>query len=153
MTPRANIFQPNLDCSASPSSPPHRTPSSQRPAASPRRFDLHSTTAQGVGKGREEEGGFCPRCGQLFGARARGRHRPESLSLSMFKEHCEEVTPFIYGIVQSYQGSISAEHGVGLLKKNYLKYTRTATEINIMRGIKAVFDPDGIMNPGKIFEL
>ena len=70
-----------------------------------------------------------------------------------FKAHCEKVTPIIYEIVQRHQGSISAEHGVGLLKKPYLSYTRSQVEIAAMRGIKAVFDPDGIMNPNKIFDL
>lgn len=78
---------------------------------------------------------------------------PKSLSISSFKARCEEVTPVIYGIVQRHHGSISAEHGVGLLKKPYLTYTRSEIEITAMRGIKAVFDPDGIMNPGKVFEL
>ena len=42
---------------------------------------------------------------------------------------------------------------VGLLKKDYLHYSRSQLEIEIMRQIKRVFDPQGIMNPGKIFEL
>jgi FAD/FMN-containing dehydrogenase len=78
--------------------------------------------------------------------------RPDELSVSTFKSSCEEVTPIIYDIIQRHQGSISAEHGVGLLKKPYLKYSRSSAEIAAMRGIKAVFDPDGIMNPGKIFD-
>ncbi|MGZ6442170.1 MAG: FAD-linked oxidase C-terminal domain-containing protein, partial [Pseudobdellovibrionaceae bacterium] len=45
---------------------------------------------------------------------------------------------------------ISAEHGVGLTKKSFLSYTRSEAEIEIMRGIKKVFDPDNIMNPGKV---
>ncbi|HMR03354.1 MAG TPA: FAD-linked oxidase C-terminal domain-containing protein, partial [Candidatus Competibacter phosphatis] len=49
-------------------------------------------------------------------------------------------------------GSISAEHGVGLTKKPYLRYTRDETEIGYLRAIKQVFDPNGIMNPGKIFD-
>ena len=48
---------------------------------------------------------------------------------------------------------MAAEHGVGLLKKDYLHYSRSALEIDIMRQIKKVFDPQGIMNPGKIFDL
>jgi FAD/FMN-containing dehydrogenase len=54
--------------------------------------------------------------------------------------------------VQRHGGSISAEHGVGLLKKEYLQYSRSALEIEIMRQVKRVFDPRGIMNPGKIFD-
>ena len=77
---------------------------------------------------------------------------PDELSVSVFKSQCEEVTPIIFSIIQQHQGSISAEHGVGLLKKPYLSYTRSSAEIAAMRGIKSVFDPDGIMNPGKIFD-
>ena len=79
--------------------------------------------------------------------------RPDELSAPAFKSCCEEVTPTIYDIIQRHQGSISAEHGVGLLKKPYLGYSRSPAEIAAMRGIKSVFDPDGIMNPGKIFDL
>ena len=48
---------------------------------------------------------------------------------------------------------MSAEHGVGLLKKDYLGYSRSEVEIGLMRQIKKAFDPQGIMNPGKIFDL
>ena len=47
---------------------------------------------------------------------------------------------------------MSAEHGVGMTKKPYLQYTRSEAEIAYLRGIKQVFDPNGIMNPGKIFD-
>ncbi|NQD95895.1 FAD-binding oxidoreductase, partial [Pseudomonas sp. CrR25] len=50
-----------------------------------------------------------------------------------------------------YDGSISAEHGVGMTKRDYLHYSRSAAEIGYMKAIKAAFDPNGIMNPGKIF--
>ena len=58
----------------------------------------------------------------------------------------------MFEIVQRYGGSVSAEHGVGLLKKDYLHYSRSELEIAIMRQIKLAFDPAGIMNPGKIFD-
>jgi FAD/FMN-containing dehydrogenase len=54
-------------------------------------------------------------------------------------------------MIERLQGSVSAEHGVGLTKKPYLQHTRSAIEIRIMKDIKKVFDPDGILNPGKIF--
>ena len=57
----------------------------------------------------------------------------------------------MFEIVQRYNGSISAEHGVGMTKRDYLSYSRSAHEIACMKAIKAVFDPNGIMNPGKIF--
>ena len=49
-------------------------------------------------------------------------------------------------------GVISGEHGIGLVKKPYLSFVLDARQIELMRGIKRVFDPHGIMNPGKIFD-
>jgi FAD/FMN-containing dehydrogenase len=48
-------------------------------------------------------------------------------------------------------GSISAEHGIGQLKKSGLLLNRTNEELSLMRSIKTIFDPHGIMNPHKIF--
>ncbi len=79
--------------------------------------------------------------------------KPESLSVDEFRAQCGEVSKWVFEIVQRYGGSVSAEHGVGLLKKDYLAYSRSPLEIEIMRQIKKVFDPQGIMNPGKIFDL
>ena len=47
-------------------------------------------------------------------------------------------------------GSISAEHGIGLLKKQYLHYSRTAEEISTMQLLKRSLDPENLLNPGKI---
>ena len=63
----------------------------------------------------------------------------------------KELGEVIYRAVRKRGGSISAEHGIGLKRKEYLDWTRTETEIELMRRIKAVFDPDNLMNPGKIF--
>ncbi len=79
--------------------------------------------------------------------------KPEGLPPEAFRERCEEVSRWVYEIVRQYGGSISAEHGVGLLKKDDLHYSRSALEIDIMRQIKRAFDPHGIMNPGKIFQV
>jgi FAD/FMN-containing dehydrogenase len=78
--------------------------------------------------------------------------KPDDLPMAEFQQRCGEVSKWVFDIVQRYGGSISAEHGVGLLKKDYLHYTRSALEISIMRQIKKAFDPHGIMNPGKIFD-
>jgi FAD/FMN-containing dehydrogenase len=52
--------------------------------------------------------------------------------------------------VARHGGSVSAEHGVGLLKRDFLGYSRSAAEIEIMRALKSVLDPNQIMNPGKL---
>ena len=79
--------------------------------------------------------------------------KPEALSKDAFFAKCATVNQWVFEIVQKYNGSISAEHGVGMTKRDYLGYSRSAAEIGYMKAIKAVFDPAGIMNPGKIFPL
>ena len=79
--------------------------------------------------------------------------KPDSLSIAEFQQQCGEVSKWVFEIVQRYEGSVSAEHGVGLLKKEYLQYSRSPLEIEIMKQVKRAFDPQGIMNPGKIFDL
>jgi FAD/FMN-containing dehydrogenase len=78
--------------------------------------------------------------------------KPDDLPMEEFQQRCGEVSNWVFDIVQRYGGSVSAEHGVGLLKKDYLQYSRSETEIAIMKQIKRAFDPLGIMNPGKIFD-
>jgi FAD/FMN-containing dehydrogenase len=60
------------------------------------------------------------------------------------------IDEIVYGLVQSYAGSISAEHGVGVLKRDFLHCSRTAEELAMMRRIKAALDPNNILNPGKV---
>jgi glycolate oxidase subunit GlcD len=76
--------------------------------------------------------------------------RPQAMAKEDFLKECRRVDELVFKAVNKYQGSISAEHGVGLTKKPFLNYTRSEAEIELMRGIKKVFDPDGIMNPGKV---
>ena len=58
----------------------------------------------------------------------------------------------IYAAVHSRQGSISAEHGIGVMKRAYLPLARTAEEIALMRTLKRTLDPKGILNPGVILD-
>lgn len=78
--------------------------------------------------------------------------KPETLPAAEFEQVCRSVDEGVYALVASHGGSISAEHGIGLLKKHALHHSRSAVEIEAMRGIKRLFDPDQIMNPGKIFD-
>jgi FAD/FMN-containing dehydrogenase len=78
--------------------------------------------------------------------------KPDALSVAEFHQRCHKVSKWVFEIVQRYGGSVSAEHGVGLLKKDYLPYGRAPAEIELMRQIKRVFDPNNVMNPGKIFD-
>ncbi|MBU2064550.1 MAG: FAD-binding oxidoreductase [Gammaproteobacteria bacterium] len=79
--------------------------------------------------------------------------KPEALSKEDFFAKCTTVNKWVFETVEKYNGSISAEHGVGMTKRDYLHYSRSEAEIAYMRAIKAAFDPNGIMNPGKIFPV
>lgn len=61
------------------------------------------------------------------------------------------VEELVYTGVRSRKGSISAEHGIGHDKRHYLDWTRDPAEIALMKQMKALFDPNGILNPGKVF--
>jgi FAD/FMN-containing dehydrogenase len=78
--------------------------------------------------------------------------KPDDTSDAEFVSQCETVTKLLAESLQRHGGSISAEHGIGLVKKPYLSSTRSAAEIDLMRGIRRVLDPDGLMNPGKLFD-
>jgi FAD/FMN-containing dehydrogenase len=77
--------------------------------------------------------------------------RPQNMTKEEFVKECQKVDEEVFKTIQFHNGSISAEHGVGLTKKPFLHYSRSREEIEIFKAIKKVFDPDGIINPGKIF--
>ena len=79
--------------------------------------------------------------------------KPEDLPKADFFERCGKVSDLVFEVVQRYGGSVSAEHGVGLLKKPFLTYARSEVEIEYMKAIKKVFDPHNILNPGKLLDL
>jgi len=78
--------------------------------------------------------------------------KPATMEPAIFAKKCGAVSPHLFAALQRHGGSISAEHGVGLTKKPYLHYTRDESEVNYLRAIKQAFDPNGIMNPGKLFD-
>jgi (R)-2-hydroxyglutarate---pyruvate transhydrogenase len=65
------------------------------------------------------------------------------------KEVEEALEPWVYEWIQKRHGSISAEHGLGLAKKKFIGYSRSETMVGLMRQIKKLYDPNGIMNPYK----
>lgn len=78
--------------------------------------------------------------------------KPDDSSDADFLQQCEHVTKLLAQVLQRFHGSISAEHGIGLVKKAYLGSTRSEAEIALMRAVKRAFDPLGLMNPGKLFD-
>ncbi|RMF14663.1 MAG: FAD-binding oxidoreductase [Gammaproteobacteria bacterium] len=79
--------------------------------------------------------------------------KPRDLPKEEFFKRCEQVNTWVFEIVQKHEGSVSAEHGVGLLKKDYIGYSRSPEEIEYMKAIKRAFDPNNVMNPGKLIDL
>jgi FAD/FMN-containing dehydrogenase len=77
--------------------------------------------------------------------------RPEGETQEAFDKRCVEITNSVSALAGGMGGSASAEHGIGILKAPWLSTTRSEAEIGLMKGIKTVFDPAGILNPGKLF--
>lgn len=74
-----------------------------------------------------------------------------NLTSAQFNETIlRNIEPFIYEKVSSFRGSISAEHGIGLMKTKYLKYSKTEQEIIMMKNLKRLLDPNGILSPEKV---
>lgn len=76
--------------------------------------------------------------------------QPIGADKAAFLGRWHEVNALVHDIVDRYDGSISAEHGIGQLKREELKRFKDQTALNLMMRIKASFDPAGIMNPGKV---
>lgn len=79
--------------------------------------------------------------------------KPDATDDAQFPQQCEHVTKLLAQVLKDFDGSISAEHGIGLVKKGYLDSTRGEAEIALMKAVKRAFDPQGLLNPGKVFDL
>jgi FAD/FMN-containing dehydrogenase len=75
---------------------------------------------------------------------------PGGIAHGTFLANQEAINRIVHDSVHAYGGSISAEHGIGALKRDELKRYKSDVELNMMRAIKAALDPLGIMNPGKV---
>ncbi|KAL2877319.1 D-lactate ferricytochrome c oxidoreductase [Colletotrichum sp. CLE4] len=73
-----------------------------------------------------------------------------NIAVRRYDKRIEKVLePFVYEWIQARNGSISAEHGLGVAKKNFIGYSRNETMVGLMKQIKNLYDPNGIMNPYK----
>lgn len=79
--------------------------------------------------------------------------QPVGADKADYLAHWEEMNALVHGIVTSYGGSISAEHGVGQAKRDLLPDVKDPVALDLMRILKTAIDPNGIMNPGKVLTL
>lgn len=86
-------------------------------------------------------------CG--FGHVGDGNLHFNATSRQFSKEVVNVIEPFLYEYVAKFRGSISAEHGIGLAKKKYFQLGRPEPVVDLMKQLKAMFDPNGILNPYK----
>jgi FAD/FMN-containing dehydrogenase len=76
--------------------------------------------------------------------------QPDSADKAAFLARWHEVNKVVFAVVQSLGGSISAEHGVGVMKRDELPDYKDPVAIELMRALKHTLDPNGILNPGKV---
>jgi FAD/FMN-containing dehydrogenase len=76
--------------------------------------------------------------------------QPVDMNRQEYLGRWKELNAVVHPIVLSLGGSISAEHGIGQLKRGELAEVKSPVEMDLMRAIKQVLDPDGLMNPGKV---
>lgn len=81
--------------------------------------------------------------------------QPEYVTIRCFlgfaRDHHLRIDEFIYSLIQELNDAVSAEHGIGLMKKQFLPYSKTGSEITLMKALKQTMGPDGILSPGRIF--
>lgn len=79
--------------------------------------------------------------------------QPEMMSKEAYLTRWSDMNEAVHAVVLRYQGSISAEHGIGVLKRDALQAVASHAELTAMRTIKRALDPQNIMNPGKLLTL
>jgi FAD/FMN-containing dehydrogenase len=119
--------------------PVSRVPDFVREAS--RRVDAHLPGARIVGFGHIGDGNVHFNVMQ-----------PPGSDSAAFLKRWSEINDIVHRCVAEFSGSISAEHGIGRLKRDELPKYKSATELALMRRIKAALDPSGIMNPGKVIQ-
>jgi FAD/FMN-containing dehydrogenase len=76
--------------------------------------------------------------------------RPAGMAREDFMRRWDHIMRAVHALVVEMGGSISAEHGIGFMKREELLHVKSDVELELMRKIKAAFDPNEILNPGKL---
>jgi D-lactate dehydrogenase (cytochrome) len=76
--------------------------------------------------------------------------QPVGADKAEFLKRWDEVNTVVFDVVAKYGGSISAEHGIGVLKRDLLPKVKDPVAFELMRTLKRMLDPKGILNPGKV---
>ena len=79
--------------------------------------------------------------------------QPERADTAAYLGRWQEFNDIVHGVVRELRGSISAEHGVGMMKCEEITHYKSAVEIELMRRVKRALDPANIMNPGKVVSM
>jgi FAD/FMN-containing dehydrogenase len=79
--------------------------------------------------------------------------KPDAMEKAEFLAHAKKSDVHMFELVKKHQGSISAEHGVGLLKRDFLHYSRTPAELVLLKALKLSLDPKNTLNPGKVIDV
>ncbi len=79
--------------------------------------------------------------------------QPVGMDKAEFLAEWERFNRIVHDIVQAMNGSISAEHGIGLLKRDELPHYKDPVAIDLMRTLKAALDPQNVLNPGKVVAM
>jgi FAD/FMN-containing dehydrogenase len=76
--------------------------------------------------------------------------QPVGMDKKKYLDLWHEMNKVVFDVVLKFGGSISAEHGIGRLKKQHMPEIKSPVELQMMRDLKKLFDPKNIMNPGKV---
>jgi FAD/FMN-containing dehydrogenase len=76
--------------------------------------------------------------------------QPEGMDKARYLAHWDEMNDAVHAIAAGMGGSISAEHGIGRIKRAALAASADAVGLEVMRALKRALDPKGILNPGKV---
>ena len=79
--------------------------------------------------------------------------KPDDLDKPAFLARTKQADHDLFELVRRHRGSISAEHGIGLLKRDFLGYRRAPAELAVMAALKRSLDPKGLLNPGKVLPV